>query len=50
MKLGIQRRRHPANPQEDRSSVLDVGSGRVDIRDFLLLVTHLFAGVQRSLG
>ena len=50
MKLGIQRHRYPAKPQEDRNSVLDVGSGRVDIRDFLSLVIHLFVGVKRTLG
>ena len=48
MKLGIQRCRYPANPKKDRISAFDVGSGRVDIRDFLLVVIYLFVGVKRT--
>ena len=49
MKLGIQRHRYPANPKKDRISVFDVGNGRVDIRDFLLVVTYLMVGNKRIL-
>ena len=48
-KLGIQRHKYPANPKKDRISVFDVGSGRVDIRDFLSVVIYLFVGVKRTL-
>ena len=48
-KLEIQRHRYPANPKKDWISVSDVGSGRVDIRDFLLVVIYLFVGVKRIL-
>ena len=48
-KLGIQRCRYPANPKKDRLSVFDVGSGRVDIRDFLSVIIYLFVGVKRTL-
>ena len=47
-KLGIQRCSYSANPKKDRISVFDVGSGRVDIRDFLLVVIYLFVGVKRT--
>ena len=43
-KLGIQRLSYPANSKKDRISVFDVGSGRVDIRYFLLVVIHLLVG------
>ena len=48
-KLGIQRCSYSANPKKDRISVFDVGSGRVDIRDFLSVVIYLFVGVKRTL-
>jgi len=48
VKLGSQRHRYPANPKKDRISAFDVGSGRVDIRDFLLVVIYLFVGVKRT--
>ena len=48
MKLGIQRRRYPANPKKAWISVFDVESGRVDIKDFLLVVIYLFIGVKRT--
>ena len=48
MKLGIQRHRYPANPKKDWISVFDVESGRVDIRDYLLVVIYLFVGVKRT--
>ena len=48
MKLGIQRRKYSANPKKDRISVFDVGSGRVDIRDFLWVVIYLFVDVKRN--
>ena len=47
MKLGIQRRKYSANPK-DRISVFDIGSGRVDIRDFPWVVIYLFVGVKRN--
>ena len=47
VKLGIQRHRYPAN-SKDRLSAFDVGSGRVDIRDFLSVVIYLFVGVKRT--
>ena len=49
MKLGIQRYRYSADPKKDWISVFDVGSGRVDIRDFLSIVIYLFVGVKRTL-
>ena len=49
MKLGIQRHRYPANPKKDRISVFDVGNGRVDIRNFLLVVIYLMVGNKRIL-
>ena len=48
MKLGIQRHKYSANPKKDRISVFDVGSGRVDIRDFLWVVIYLFVDVKRN--
>ena len=48
VKLGIQRHRYPANSKKDRLSAFDVGSGRVDIRDFLSVVIYLFVGVKRT--
>ena len=48
-KLGIQRLSYPVNSKKDRISVFDVGSGRVDIRDFLSVVIYLFVGVKRTL-
>ena len=49
MKLGIQRHRYPANSKKDRLSAFDVGSGRVDIRDFLSVVIYLLIGNKRTL-
>ena len=46
MKLGTWRHRYPANPKKDRISVFDIGSGRVDIRDYLSVVIYLFVGVK----
>ena len=41
-KLGIQRLSYPANSKKDRISVFDVGSGRVNISDFLSgVIYHL---------
>ena len=48
MKLGSQRHRYPANPKKDSISAFDVGSGRVDIRDFLSVVRYCFVGVKRT--
>ena len=44
MKLGIQRRKYLANPKKGRISVSDVGSNRVDIRDFLSVVIYFLVG------
>ena len=49
MKLGTWRHRYPANPKKDRISVFDIGSGRVDIRDFLSVVIYLLIGNKRTL-
>ena len=49
VKLGIQRRRYPANPKKDSMSAFDGGSGRVDIRDFLSVVIYLLVGNKRTL-
>ena len=48
MKLGIQRYRYSADPKKDWISVFDVGSGRVDIRNFLSVVIYLFVDVKRT--
>ena len=55
MKLGNQKLIYPANPKKDRISVFDVGSGKVDIRDFLYsnldidIAIYLLVGVKRTL-
>ena len=48
MKLGIQRHRYPGNPKKAWIFVFDVESGRVDTKDFILVVIYLFIGVKRT--